>query len=260
VPNWIDASAFRPAPFREARHALAAAGDDAPCGPCGPQAGDGAPRVLLVGNPNLPLKGFHEALSALAAAGAALSAGLRVRWVCQAAPGPALAGPLRACAAARVEVELVVAAPQGALPALFAGHAALLFASRYEAFGLPVLEAMACGVPIVAAACAGVAAFARHGETALLAAPGDAAGLAAALLALLGDPPLAARLAAGGRAEAAAHSPDRTVGALEAALYGAVAAGPELHRLRAAAWPAVMAAHGLAVEAAAAAAAAAHGS
>jgi glycosyltransferase involved in cell wall biosynthesis len=254
VPNWIDAAAFRPAPFREARHVLAAfrgGGDGAPCGPCGPD--DGAPRVLLVGNPNLPLKGFAEALQALAAAGAALPAGLRVRWLCQAAPGPALAGPLRACAAARVAVELIVAAPQGALPALFAGHAALLFTSRYEAFGLPVLEAMAAGVPVVAAACAGVTAFARHGETALLAAPGDAAGLAAALLALLGDPALAARLAAAGRAEAAAHSPARSVDALEVALYGAAAAGPELHRLRARAWPAVVAAHGLATEAAAAA-------
>ena len=60
---------------------------------------------------------------------------------------------------------------QAALPALYRGHDALLFTSRYEAWGMPVLEAMAAGLPVVASACLGVQTFAQHGVNALLADP-----------------------------------------------------------------------------------------
>ena len=58
---------------------------------------------------------------------------------------------------------------QAVLPALYRGHDALLFTSRYEAWGMPVLEAMAAGLPVVASACLGVQTFAQHGVNALLA-------------------------------------------------------------------------------------------
>ena len=57
------------------------------------------------------------------------------------------------------------------LPALYRGHDALLFTSRYEAWGMPVLEGMASGLPVVATTCLGVQTFAQHGVNALLADP-----------------------------------------------------------------------------------------
>lgn len=60
---------------------------------------------------------------------------------------------------------------QDVLPALYRGHDALLFTSRYEAWGMPVLEGMASGLPVVATSCLGVQTFAQHGVNALLADP-----------------------------------------------------------------------------------------
>lgn len=60
---------------------------------------------------------------------------------------------------------------QEVLPELYCGHDAFLFSSRYEAWGMPVLEAMAAGLAVVATACLGVDTFARHGMNALLAPP-----------------------------------------------------------------------------------------
>ncbi len=60
---------------------------------------------------------------------------------------------------------------QELLPALYRGHDALLFTSRSEAWGMPVLEGMASGLACVATNCLGVQTFAQHGVNALLAKP-----------------------------------------------------------------------------------------
>jgi colanic acid/amylovoran biosynthesis glycosyltransferase len=68
--------------------------------------------------------------------------------------------------------------------------------------GIPVvlMEAMSCEVPVVASDLSGIPELVEDGRTGLLAPPGDAAGLAAALRRLADDPALAARLGRAGRA------------------------------------------------------------
>jgi glycosyltransferase involved in cell wall biosynthesis len=70
--------------------------------------------------------------------------------------------------------------------------------SRQEGFGIVFLEAMAAGLPIVAADCAAVPETAPHGEVALLVDPDDVQGLAAAIVRLLKEPDLRTRFIAAG--------------------------------------------------------------
>lgn len=72
--------------------------------------------------------------------------------------------------------------------------------SRQEGFGIVFLEAMAAGLPIVAADCGAVPETAPHGEVSILVAPDDVDALAAALVDLLTGIELRNRLAAGGAA------------------------------------------------------------
>lgn len=75
-------------------------------------------------------------------------------------------------------------------------------ATRADTFPTSVLEAMACGRPIVASAVGGVTEQVEHGRTALLVVPGDPHALARALADLLAAPALAARLGSAAAEEA----------------------------------------------------------
>ncbi|HKI92674.1 MAG TPA: glycosyltransferase [Gaiellaceae bacterium] len=85
---------------------------------------------------------------------------------------------------------------------LLASAACLALPSYAEGLPLALLEAMLSGVPVVASRVGGIPEAARDGAEALLVAPGDASGLAAAIGTVLDDRRLAHRLAEAARARA----------------------------------------------------------
>lgn len=87
------------------------------------------------------------------------------------------------------------------LRSLYAGAECFLFPSLSEGFGLPVLEAMAAGAPVVASNLTSIPEVV--GDAGALANPADPAALAAPVLRLLGDPALRAAMVERGRARAA---------------------------------------------------------
>jgi glycosyl transferase family 1 len=133
---------------------------------------------------------------------------------------------VEACRIAGVEAIVVGEAGIGRvsddeLVALYRGAAAYLDPSLYEGFGYGVLEAMACGTPVVASDRTSIPELV--GDAGLLCDPESPDELAAALRRVLDEPGLAAELRARGLARAAEFTWERAGAALAGALVRAVA-------------------------------------
>lgn len=80
--------------------------------------------------------------------------------------------------------------------------------SQSESFGMTIVEAMRCGVPVLSTACpVGPPEIIRHGEDGLLVTPGDVDAIAAGLLELIGDEGLRARMGAAALRNSARYDP-----------------------------------------------------
>jgi glycosyltransferase involved in cell wall biosynthesis len=121
--------------------------------------------------------------------------------------------------------------------ALLTGARALVYPSLYEGFGLPVLEAMACGTPVLTSNVSALPEVA--GDAALLVDPRDPADIAAGIRRLLEDGSLVRRLSHAGRIRAERfrwdETAERTAAVLHAVAGGASSGDPptprEGHRL-----------------------------
>ena len=112
--------------------------------------------------------------------------------------------------------------PEEDLPGLYAGAAAFAMPSLYEGFGLPCLEAMACGAPVVASNRAALPE--TCGDAALLVDPTDHEAFAEALLLAAGRGETRTRLVEAGRRRAAHLTWERTAIQIDAVVAEALVA------------------------------------
>ncbi len=183
------------------------AADDFSSGPVGPLRGTLAhlasePYLLSMGNakPHKDLPTLLQAFSRLAS----LEPGLRLLLVGTEPPGYLGMRLADTPPEVRARVVFTGRVDDTELRALYAGALAFVFPSRYEGFGLPPLEAMALGSPVI---CANASSLPEVvGEAALLFPAGDIAALVETLKRALHDPTLRQSLSKAGREHAARSS------------------------------------------------------
>jgi len=122
----------------------------------------------------------------------------------------------------RARVTIVGALPAAELARRLASFAIFLFPTRYEAFGIVVPEAMRAGLAVVTTPTGAGFDVVRDGENGLLVPIGSAEAAEAAVLRLVDDPALRARLGARAAADAAGLTWARAARELEAAYEGAL--------------------------------------
>ncbi|RLB35932.1 MAG: glycosyltransferase family 1 protein [Deltaproteobacteria bacterium] len=161
--------------------------------------------ILLMGNPSVWFKGFDTALCTL---DLLWKKGyrFRVKWICQVKP-EVIDAPF--------PIDYIVNPPQKTIPEHIRHADIFLFCSWYESFALPPLEAMACGVPVIATDCGGIRAYAVNEQNALLVDPGDHEQLAEKISLLLYDDALRESLRKAGRQTALQFDRRKTIAILE---------------------------------------------
>lgn len=152
------------------------------------------PYLLSVGE-RRPHKNYPLLIRAFAGSGLAATHDL----VIVGRPHAGETGPEQAAAAAGIShrVRFLERVDQDALPALYSGAVLFVLVSLYEGFGLPLLEAMAAGAPVVASSTTATGEI--GGQGAHLVDPEDEAALSVLLADLAADPEARERLAARGR-------------------------------------------------------------
>lgn len=170
--------------------------------PIDPAAPTGEPRIVTVGRIH-PDKGLDVLLDALALARREVP-GLRLLVAGDETPDSAGYRARLQAQAARLGIDGAVewAGWVERPEALWAGAAAYVQASRREPFGIAVIEAMACGLPVIVTGAGGLPEVVDDGRTGLVVPPGDPGALADALVRVVADRGLAHRLAVAGRATA----------------------------------------------------------
>lgn len=125
------------------------------------------------------------------------------------------------------ELRLAGYVPDALMPSVYAGAAAFCYPSRYEGFGLPVLEAMACGTPVLTTTATSLPEVA--GDAGLLTDPDDVLGIRQGLARMLDDADLARDMRERGLQRAAQFSWARCA-TETVAVYRDVLSGKKAHR------------------------------
>ncbi|HEY8543633.1 MAG TPA: glycosyltransferase [Acidimicrobiales bacterium] len=183
VPCGVDPAVFRP---RGERLRLGAPAGGSPC----------RYRVVVVSR-LVPRKGIDDvirALPQLPEVELVVAGGPADRRALAADPEARRLRSIAAACGVERRVRLLGGLPRGMVPALLRSADVVVSAPWYEPFGIVPLEAMACGVPVVATAVGGMLDTVRPGRTGLLVGPHDPDGIAAAVGRLLANPSLRHRM------------------------------------------------------------------
>jgi glycosyltransferase involved in cell wall biosynthesis len=177
-----------------------------------------APYFLFVGTPQ-PRKNIARVVEAFLAVTRKVE---RVQLVIAGKSTPELGKLRRAHQAAFASGRVVATGyvSDDDLACLYSGCIALVFPSLYEGFGIPVLEAMACGAPVITSNTTALPEAA--GDAALLVDPEDTATIAAAMRRMLDEPALRGELRARGFAHARQFTWARTARATAEAYQAAL--------------------------------------
>ncbi|RDI41850.1 glycosyltransferase [Falsibacillus pallidus] len=164
--------------------------------------------ILLVGNPFLRFKGFDVALKALRHV-RDLGYQFKVKWVCQHHPDIGYVP---------FPIEYVIHPSQEELRNHYQMAHIFLFTSIYEGFGMPPLEAMSCGIPVITTRCGGVNEYAGS-DNSLQIEPGDHLAASQAIITLLESSERRNELREKGRETALKFSFDRVIEKMERFMY-----------------------------------------
>lgn len=221
IPPGIDLSRFQPRDVREARREL-----DLPDNPL----------VLFVGRID-PIKGIETLIDAFAHLRhrdwqesppklVFIGGTLVTNGSGQLVPGPDLEPVLARARELGVADDIIFrgAQPQDRLPDYYAAATVCAVTSLYESFGLVAVEAMACGLPVVATRVGGMKFTVEEGVSGLLVPSGDSISIADALERVILDRPFRSTLQVGAR-QAAIRFSWHTVGAAVRNLYERLADG-----------------------------------
>ena len=159
-----------------------------------------AGELLCVGRASDPTKGVRLLVEALGR----LPGDVRLTLVDDDSPGnPARRWAAEGGCAERVQITGRIPTPE--LVRLYNRATLVVVPSRFEGFGLPAAEAMACGTPVVACAAGALPEIVRAGQGGVLTPVGDPEALAKSIASLLEQPALRARLGARARERVAAR-------------------------------------------------------
>lgn len=190
-----------------------------PGGRNGLTAPPGPPTILFIGQ-LVPRKGFDLLARALPAVFAAVPAA-RCIIVSHNQAGLPLLNQLLTASGVRSQVELRGRVSEAEKVRLLREAAVVVAPSRYEGFGIPLIEALLAEAPVVTTDVMAGNEVISHEQTGLLTPYGDVNALAAAIIRLLRDPALAQQLARAGRQEALTrYGSDRLAAELEQIYQG----------------------------------------
>jgi alpha-1,3-rhamnosyl/mannosyltransferase len=166
--------------------------------------GDGSPYLMSMGN----IKAHKDLPTLLKAFVAVHAAHPELRLILVGRDRPGYVASVLGGVPAAARVSFSGHLPDGVLRSLYEGAEVFVFPSRYEGFGLPPLEAMISGTPVVCSTAASLPEVV--GSAALTFAPGDVATAAARIIEVLEDSALRARLVEAGTRQAAMFTWERT--------------------------------------------------